>query len=233
MHPLTRETLVIAQFRNPYDWLEAMRDRPHHSPNHLDVGWQQFLSTPWTMDRIGSDLNITSNDTECQHGFKFNQINSCAKAPLPRESYENIHMSRHQPFYELKQDGSGEPFESIIEMRAAKINNFLETKSYPHVADTWPVHYEYLLAKGTKEMLDRISDLTGVAYKCDPFPVQHRRKRELPQEFLDYVTKHVDWETEKLVGYHRRDSQEIDDQRLVPANALFMSKSDITWNVKS
>lgn len=234
IHPLKRETLVIAQFRNPYDWLEAMRDRPHHAPNHLDVEWQEFLTTPWNMERIGSDLNITSNKTLCRHGFLFNQINSCAKAPLPRETYENFRMSRHQPFYELKQDGSGEPFESIIDMRAAKIKNLLETKNYPRVADTWPVHYEYLLGKGTKEMLDKIAAVTGVPYKCDPYPVQQRRKRELPQEYMDYVSKHVDWETEGLIGYHRQDSEAADGNNkwVSDPNDFFLSKRDITWNVK-
>jgi hypothetical protein len=30
-------SLVIAIFRNPYDWLEAMRKKPWHWPNHLEV----------------------------------------------------------------------------------------------------------------------------------------------------------------------------------------------------
>lgn len=221
-----RETLVIAQFRNPYDWLEAMRDRPHHAPDHLDVEWQEFLTKPWTTERIGKDLNVTSNTTLCQQDFQYNQINSCIKAPLPREAYPNIRMSRHQPFYELKQDGSGEPFESIIELRAAKIINFLETKNYPRVADTWPVHYEYLLAKGTKKMLDKITEVTGVSYKCDPFPVQERRKRPLPKDFIDYVSAHVDWSTEELIGYHRRDT----GKQFSHSNSFFLDKQDITWN---
>ncbi len=37
LHPRNRETLVIAQFRNAYDWLEAMRDRPHHAPIQHDT----------------------------------------------------------------------------------------------------------------------------------------------------------------------------------------------------
>jgi hypothetical protein len=143
-------------------------------------------------------------------------------------------MSRHKPFYELKQDGSGEPFASIIDMRAAKINNFLETKDYPRVVDTWPVHYEYLLAKGTRELLESISELTGVPYTCDPFPAQAaRRKRELPPEYMDYVTEHVDWEAERLIGYHRQGSQGVDDDRNVSPNALLLSKPEITWNVKT
>ena len=30
-------TLVIALFRNPYDWIEGMRRMPHHWPNHVDL----------------------------------------------------------------------------------------------------------------------------------------------------------------------------------------------------
>lgn len=30
-----KPAVVIAQFRNIYDWTEAMRQGPHHSPNHL------------------------------------------------------------------------------------------------------------------------------------------------------------------------------------------------------
>jgi hypothetical protein len=227
LHPRNRETLVIAQFRNPYDWLEAMRDRPHHAPSHLDVDWREFLTTPWTMDRIGLDLNITSNATLCQQHFRFNQINSCVKAPLPREAYENIRMSRHQPIYELKQDGSGEPFDSIIELRAAKIVNFLETKDYPRVADTWPVHYEYLLEKGTKQILDKIAKVTGIPYKCDPFPVQKRRKRQLPKDFMDYVDAHVDWTIEELIGYHRRS---VSNQLTKATGNFFLNREDFTWN---
>lgn len=32
-----QSTLVIALFRNPYDWIEGMRRIPHHWPNHVDL----------------------------------------------------------------------------------------------------------------------------------------------------------------------------------------------------
>ena len=31
------DTLVVAIFRNPYDWIEGMRRKPHHWPNHVDL----------------------------------------------------------------------------------------------------------------------------------------------------------------------------------------------------
>jgi len=203
IHRLRRNTLVIAQFRNPYDWLEAMRIHPHHSPEHLHLEWQEFLQRPWTMERIGLDLNITSNTTRCKEGFRYNEIVSCHVMPLPLEAYENIHCSRHQPYYELKQDGSGMPFANVMEMRAAKIHNFLQTVNYPRVVNVWPLQYEELLA-GTENMLNQISEITGIPYVCDPFPVQQRKTRELSKEFVEYVSEHVDWSAEELIGYQRR-----------------------------
>ncbi|CAJ1958642.1 unnamed protein product [Cylindrotheca closterium] len=32
-----QSTLVVALFRNPYDWIEGMRRIPHHWPNHVDL----------------------------------------------------------------------------------------------------------------------------------------------------------------------------------------------------
>lgn len=210
-HRQRHDTLVVAQFRDPYDWLEAMRDHPHHSPEHLYLDWPDFLSKPWTMKRIGRDLEISNSTARCQQDFSYNEIVSCSREPLPIDSYESIHMSRHQPFYELKQDGSGEPFENIMEMRAAKIRNFLDTKEYPKVVDAWPVQYEYLLARGTKRMLDKISKVTGVPYKCDPYPTQHRKQRTLSKQFVEYVNEHMDWTAEELIGYHRREEDTVDD----------------------
>ena len=76
------DTLVLAQFRNPYDWLKAMEHVPHHSPEHISKHWSVFLSKPWTMDRIGSDLLLTGNET-CQENFHYRDIISCAVKPLP------------------------------------------------------------------------------------------------------------------------------------------------------
>jgi hypothetical protein len=204
------DTLVIAQFRNPYDWLEAMRNVPHHCPAHMFMHWSEFLTKPWTTERIGLDLEITDDNAPCQMDFRFNEIVSCNYEPLPHAAYKHkLRYSEHQPIYELRQDGSGLPFSNIMEMRAAKIRNFLEVKDYVGVADLWTAQYEYLLAKGTKGMLDKISEWTGVPYKCDPFPPQNRRKRKLSKRFAKYVNEHLDWTAEGLIGY----TQELTESR--------------------
>lgn len=198
-------TLVIAMFRNPYDWLKAMRQQPHRAPAHLHLYWDEFLAQPWTMERIGTDLNA-STTSRCQQDFGYNQVISCANEPLPREAYDHhLQFTEHRPFYEMKQDGSGEPFANILELRAAKIRNFLETKDYPSVVDVWPLRYEDLLSLGTKRLLDKITEKTGIPYKCNPFPIQPpRTKRKLSERYVKFVNKHLDWDAERLIGYSNK-----------------------------
>ena len=195
------DTLVLAQFRNPYDWLEAMRNVPHHSPAHLKLKWEEFIEKEWSMPRIGLDLNMTEHDA-CQEDFDYNQINSCTVEPLPREVYgKKIRYSEHQPFYELRQDGSGKPFKNIMEMRAAKIRNFLGVREHVGIADVWTIQYEYLLTKGTDHLLEKIEEWTGVKRQCEAFPAQNRRKRPLSRTFAKYVNKNLDWSAEGLIGF--------------------------------
>ena len=46
LHPETvfEDTLVIVFFRNPYQWMEAMRLKPHHWPNHCNITMKQGLN---------------------------------------------------------------------------------------------------------------------------------------------------------------------------------------------
>ena len=199
------DTLVLAQFRNPYDWLKAMQHVPHHSPEHISKHWSVFLSKPWTMDRIGSDLLLTGNEI-CQENFHYRDIISCVREPLPRTHYNHtLRYSEQQPFYEMRNDGSGIPYNNIMELRADKIRNFLSTSQYPGVADVWVLQYEFLLQTGTQHLLDRISEWTGITPTCEAKPPQIRKQkikeRTVTPDFAAYVRKNLNWTVEKLIGY--------------------------------
>lgn len=224
------DTLVLAQFRNPYDWLKAMEHVPHHSPAHLrthpqatvhstnaDNDWYTFLTKPWTTERVGKDLELFGNET-CQDDFHYRDVVSCFVEPLPPESYNyTIRYSEHQPFYEHRNDGSGEPYDNILELRTDKIRNFLSVANYQGVADSWAIQYEYLLSKGTKHLLSRISEWTGVDYQCDPKPPQNRKQRKsrrISAPFARHVREHLNWTVEGWIGYEMdmsREDEEIID----------------------
>jgi hypothetical protein len=206
------DTLVIAQFRNPYDWLKAMQHVPHHSPNHLkyrsDSRWKEFLMAPWTMERVGTDR--WDNWTEpCQEHFQYKDLVSCMVEPLPRSHYgHTLHYSEHQPFYEMRYDGSGKPYKNIMELRSDKIRNFLTIKDYQGIADVWAVQYEYLLTKGTAQLVSQIEEWTGVKANCTPMPPQQRTSRPVEKDMANYIRAHLNWTVEGWIGYGPHETKE-------------------------
>ena len=214
-------TLVISQFRNPYGWLKAMEEMPHNAPAHLRTAtdkyslsemlemattvndWKVFLTKPWTMERVGSDLLITDTEnTICQEYFRYKDLISCATEPLPASYYNwTIINSENLPFYEMRNDGSGLPYDNIIKLRTDKILNFLNVSTFPNVSDFWVLQYEDLLSTGTRELLDRIAESTGISDSCLPKEAQHRKPKMIVPEYAKYVREHVDWTVEELIGY--------------------------------
>ena len=188
-----------------------MQRVPHHSPSHLKKEWKEFLTTPWTTPRVGADIEIgktitaannSTDTTPCQQNFIYQDIVSCVMRPLPKEAYDHkLRFSEDTPIYEHRIDHSGLPYDNIMEMRAAKIENFLQVQDYPGISAVWAVQYEYLLQRGTEHLIQRVAEWTGIEPKCDPYPPQLRRERPFEAEFVNYVTEHLNWTAESLIGY--------------------------------
>jgi hypothetical protein len=158
------------------------------------------------MERVG--LDRFDNLTEpCQEHFEYKDLISCPVEPLPKSRYKKMQYSNHQPMYEMRNDGSGEPYANIMEMRADKIRNFLSVKDYEGIADVWVVQYEYLLTKGTQELVDQVAKWTGVEPKCKPMPPQQRRNRPVEKEMADFIRANLNWTTESWVGFGPHDNK--------------------------
>lgn len=203
--------LVITQYRNPYHWILSMMSQPHHAPNHQFLDWYSFVTKPWMMERGGYDLNMTDHEKSIHHGckqnFSYHEIISCSRIQYPLEYYGNIttHYSAKRPFYELRNDGSGIPYSSIVELRTDKIKNFLNVSTYPFVKQLITLQYEDLLSYGTNYILKPIEEITGVGCNDDyvPTPPQpNRKQRALDDLFVKWMNKYVDWEVEGLIGYY-------------------------------
>ena len=171
----------------------------------MDLEWKDFLTKKWTMERVGKDLNVTDEHKKdplfCQEGFLYNDVVSCHRKPYPENHFKTKRFSEDKPVYEMKPNGSGEPFDNILEMRAAKINNMLEVKNYTGVYDYWLLKYEDLLAFGTAELVEKVEKMTGVKANCTAFPKQHKSPRRLEPDMVQYLTDNVDWNVERLIGY--------------------------------
>lgn len=200
-------TLVLTIFRNVYEWVEAMRKTPHHASNHLWLDWKTFVTRPWTMERTGGDLFLANQTGRiCQEGFHYHEVVSCLKRPLPDEYWEgrNHSYSERQPFYELRLDGSGEPYANVLALRAAKIRNFLSTSEYDNVSALWILRYEDLIKQGTSKLIEKLEAATGTSARCTCIESQgDRHRRQLDMGMIKWLMKHVDWEAESLIGYHK------------------------------
>eukprot|EP00586_Coscinodiscus_wailesii_P000267 CAMPEP_0172483948 /NCGR_PEP_ID=MMETSP1066-20121228/11189_1 /TAXON_ID=671091 /ORGANISM="Coscinodiscus wailesii, Strain CCMP2513" /LENGTH=323 /DNA_ID=CAMNT_0013248157 /DNA_START=204 /DNA_END=1172 /DNA_ORIENTATION=+ len=219
----TKKTLAIAQFRNPYHWILASMAKPRRSPAHANMppsSWKKFLTTPWTVPRGKSDDQFRHLDGPvCKEKYRFNEIVSCHDDPPPDEYVVTItrpsrtrkgrmvtNTKQIEPWYELRRDGSGEPFSSILELRTEKIRNHVtEVSSFRSVAgDAIVVRYEELVKRGTGWLLDEIERRTGVAAHCDPTEGQvNRTTRVVEKEMIDYVNENLDWEVENIIGYEK------------------------------
>ena len=85
-----RHSLVIAMFRDPLDWTEAMRLKPYHAPFHMasfvgtpqhndiqPLDWKSFVTKPWTMPRDSKyDLRPATTMTHNNNNNNINNNNS-------------------------------------------------------------------------------------------------------------------------------------------------------------
>ncbi len=217
------KTLVIALFRDPIDWVDAMRRRPHHAPSHYQKHWSDFVQIPWTLP-TRPDLDVayierhqrnSKNRTKsfCHENFQPHQLLSCIKYPFPTKEEFKKYLKKNNmgkalpsfsgnlPRYELKENG--QPYASILEMRRDKIRNFLSIKGWDWILDVHVEQYERLLREGTSSLIAYIESITGLSANCTPVPPQVRpsNKQSLDPDFIQWMNRHVDWNVERLIGY--------------------------------
>eukprot|EP00978_Attheya_sp_CCMP212_P021199 scaffold61685_cov54-Attheya_sp.AAC.1 len=208
---LQDQTLVLAIFRNPHDWVKAMSHKPHHAPAHLfpDMDWEKFVTSPWTMERSEMDLALQNETGQvCRQHFAYNEVNSCLRFPFPEHKRDEVQtsFSSLEPFYELRRDGSGLAYDNILELRKEKILNFMTLGDFHNTYDSWNYRYEELVEEGTDGLISRIEKLTGLVRKCKAAPANKsiRRKltsRPLEKQLIGHINQYVDWEVEALIGY--------------------------------
>lgn len=208
-------TVVVAMFRDPYDWVNAMQQRPHHAHNHIRLPWKEFVTRAWRGPRKENDENwvrkaggvgeaIAEAGSSCISNYKWNEVIPCSESDATiLEGYANY-------MYELNHDGSGTAYQSIVDLRRDKILNFFTVPSMKGAKSFHPYRYEELYQFGTDSMLKTLEEATGKKAKCNPYPakgVVKHKKEELA--YFNWMREHVDWEVEAMVGYNERQSTEL------------------------
>lgn len=213
-NPAVESAVVVIQFRNPFYWVEAMNRFPHHSPEHFDLDWETFVTKPWTMPRYGKDLKFDGNidgmheDVKCHNSPSFgpNEIIPCiANCTIVQEMPSEKGRRVIDAFYELRHDGSGQPYQSILELRGDKIKNFLQVAEFSNVLDSFVVQYDDMVSEGTELLISSLERTLGVSARCIPQKGTESPRRPLEKRFVEYLLEHIDWDAEALIGFTPRD----------------------------
>jgi hypothetical protein len=178
--------VVVAMFRDPYTWVEAMRVEPHHAHNHLimpkteydpnqgwykqggrPLGWKDFVTKPWigkTM-RGPADINITEipggkERAECIDNYSFVEQSPCS------EDDTSTLKGLGELKYELQHDGSEKAYSSVVDLRRDKIINHLSVANFLGTRAFIPIRYEDMNANGTSALLRSLEEATGLKANC-------------------------------------------------------------------
>lgn len=186
---------VVSVFRNPFDWVESMRANPTSAPLHMNLKWKDFVTKPWTMPRYGRDLNA-ANTTFCHQGFSYLESIPC----IERDKLPNTDI---HPKYELRHDGSGKAYDSLVDLRSDKIVNFLEVGDYPGIEDYTMLRFEDLIEKGSADLIKHFEQVLGVKSNCKPTKAKPLKRKTFEPEYIEWIQENVNWNVEQLVGYSR------------------------------
>jgi hypothetical protein len=216
----TENRILIALFREPTDWVAAMIRKPFHMPHHIQgldknftpipLDWEEFVSRPWTLpDRTKRDLEIIAQNrtrqVSCQKNFSFQEVVPClpvANASIPQHIYRGLF-----PLYELRRDGSGQPYDNILQLRSDKIVNFLlEQSLLQRLRGYLAVRYEDMVLNGTRDMLEQVANmlgLPGLPSDCSPQTPSPERliRKDTPSGLRQWVEDNINVNTERLLGY--------------------------------
>uniref|UniRef100_A0A8J9X2A1 Uncharacterized protein n=1 Tax=Phaeodactylum tricornutum TaxID=2850 RepID=A0A8J9X2A1_PHATR len=210
--------VIVAVFRNIYSWVHSMNYvRPHHAPAHFNIEWREFVTRPWT---LRGHANFTTtfpgsaslrDTTPCWQRFLPNEIEPCLESErLVMVNYSHFDSPEVQyvpelSAYELRNDGSGEPYGSIVEMRADKIRNFWSLRDLVH--SFYPVQYEYMMHNGLETLVAELESALHLrrSHRCLLDTPRPPKVKHYPTGYVDWMRQHVDWDAEALIGYHRDD----------------------------
>ena len=213
--------VVVTMFRDPYDWVEAMRIEPHHAQDHINwstnnidydkgwhtqggtpMPWRQFVTKPWTGKRGPADEALLKTqegiqNASCMAGYSFGEVVPCS----PADSLRVVGLAGLM--YELRHDKSERAYSSVVDLRRDKILNHLSVADFPRemVTRFLPFRFEDLVANGTASLLRTVEDATGVTAKCNATRGRTLRHRKMPEDYVSWMGRFVDWEVERRIGY--------------------------------
>jgi len=204
--------LVIATFRNVYDWILAMIDKPLHAPLHYNaharkpMSEKDFLQKKWSLSKKEWDsylkddrdtfLHIHGIDKHlCYDNFTFFDVTPCSyndrlrTASIVQLNGDLIDNGDSSAVYEMRRDHpiiSFKAYDNILQLRRDKMLHFRsEVPRFAGVKHYIPVKFEEMVDQGTEELIANVEVNLGIKSTCTPVKLESPNT----QIYLDRYTE--------------------------------------------
>lgn len=155
------------------DWDEVVTDK-----GTTEVRYHRNLLSAWRIlyKWMGYGKSSDEEQSGCQLSFGPSRVLPCwhtNDGKTASSSAAIVELEKHIPVYETRLDGSGAPYDSILQLRADKIRSAInDSKKHTEVGFVIPVKYETLVDgysdgtftnfPGIVGLMNRIESLTGM-----------------------------------------------------------------------
>jgi hypothetical protein len=197
-------------------------DLAPEGPVRIQKSYIEYETLDWTLF-VQAPLRLTHEDVAaagsvkiCSKGFPKGTLSPCLQnisyvpplvSHIPRSFLRNLPFDVNHVVYELQSDG--EAFNNPLALRAAKIRNILGLAEVWDLGGFVVVRYEDLLdANDNGAMLTtlvtELEKMLDVSSHCQPHRNATKSPYSLPNEFVEWIGQHAQWETEGYLGYTRK-----------------------------
>jgi hypothetical protein len=230
--------VVVAMFRNPYDWVEAMRIEPLHAHDHLrwyqpgvngsidiyvginddgewnagPLAWKEFVTKPWIGQRRPKDSVISRTNRGMNRAKCVDSYSFYDAVPCSVDDSSTVDgLGEYK--YEYKRDRSERGFSSIIDLRREKILNHLSVSDFRGTRAFLSFRFEDMNDNGMVALIKSLEEATGMKARCTSaldFLVQQNTTdlEELPEDYIEWMDRFVDWDVESRIGYSMRGGED-------------------------
>lgn len=175
-HINMNDYLFIILNRNPYDWVKAMHNNPHHAGDHLfNCKLNEFIEKEW-------------------YGWH-------RKGEMGKNAINNPHLVNTEMLFERNPE-TFKRLKNILELRNYKNKYFLNLKNI--TSNIYFIRYEDLLTDGENIIKD-ISNKFDMKLKSEPkINKIDKKPYELSSSIIRKINKGLDWNLERELGYYKK-----------------------------
>ncbi len=180
------DTLFLCLFRNPYDWVRSIREKPYHARNHNGLILREFIRKPW---HSFEHARLNRHWPQRDDNFWFIE-----------EAINILHLRSMKIEHLLNLQNQVDNICFVNYEKISEDENILNT-----IADQFQISLKHTAIKSVSKHFGRAHD---IEFSPSNYP-------DISPEDLKFINEELNWDLENHIGYHREESDSNQTKILV------------------